>query len=258
MLNAAQNSFLIVLWIVLSLTFLILLNRSWEPSRRRVHNDVIGWQISVIGVIYAVMIGFMLGSVWGNYQTAEANVDNEANALINLFRTADGLPAAQRKAVQTAASNYATAVLTQEWPAMSRSQVPRAGKPYIKVLWTTLTRTPTQNYLQQVSLQQSMQELSNLTVHRRMRILESMTGMPNMLWTVLVIGGMITTAACCLIGTENVSLHYSLIFALSLLISMALIAIADIDRSFQGSVHVSSYAFTRAQNSMMDPGPAPK
>ncbi len=258
MLSAAQNIFLVIVWVALSLTCLILLNRFWAPSRRRVHNDVIGWQISILGTIYAVMIGFMLYAVWANYQTAETNVDNEANALVNLFRTANGLPPAQRSAIEIAASNYGNAVVYQEWPTMSRSEIPRAGVPFIRQLWAITTQTSTQNNAQLVSLHQAMYELSSLTVYRRLRVLESRSGMPNILWAVLVIGGAITTASCCLIGTENIALHFTLIVALSLLISMSLVAIADIDRAFQGSVHVSPYAFVRAQETMLSPGSPPQ
>ncbi len=258
MLNTAQNIFLIAVWVALSICCLLLLNRFWAPSRRRVHNDVIGWQISILGTIYAVMIGFMLYAVWANFQTAETNVDNEANALVNLFRTADGLPDAQRSAIQIAAANYADTVLTKEWPTMSRGEAAHSGQLFIMQLWATTTHTPTQTASQQTCLQQAMAELSHLTEHRRVRLLESRTAMPTVLWIVLVLGGVITIAACCLIGSENVALHFSLIFALSLLISMALVAIADIDRPFQGSVYVSPHAFDRAQQTMMNVGTVPK
>lgn len=253
MLGTAQNIYLVVLWIVLSLTCLVLLNCLWAPSRRRAHNDVIGWQLSILGTIYAVMIGFMLYAVWANFQTAETNVDKEANALVNLFRTADGLPAAQRDAIHIAAANYANAVLNQEWATMDRDQVPHAGQQFIMQLWAVMTRTPVENQAQQVSLQQAMQELSTLTEHRRVRILESRSKMPMILWTVLVIGGVVTLASSCLIGSDNTALHFSLIMALSLLISMALIAIGDMDRPFQGTVHVNPYAFVRSQQTMLSP-----
>ena len=103
-----------------------------------------------------------------------------------------------------------------------------------------------------------MVELSSMTEHRRIRLLESRTEMPNILWGVLVMGGMITIASSCLIGSENVALHFVLIIALSLLVSLALVAIGDIDRPFQGSVHVSSYAFQRAQESILKPYGSPE
>jgi hypothetical protein len=258
LLNAAQNSFLIAVWVTLSITCLLLLNRFWAPARRRAHNDVIGWQISILGTIYAVMIGFMLYAVWANFQTAETNADNEANALVNLFRTADGLPEAQRSAIQIAAANYADEVLTKEWVTMSRGDLAHSGQLFIMQLWAVTTHTPVQTPSQQISLAQAMTELSQLTEHRRVRLLESRSKMPTVLWTVLVIGGIITIGSCCLIGSENTGLHFSLILALSLLISMALVAISDIDRPFQGAVHVSRYAFLKAQGTMLTPEAIPK
>lgn len=258
MLNLAQDIYLVVLWVILSLTYLTLLNRIWSPTKRRVHNDVIGWQISIIGTIYAVMIGFMLYAVWANFQSAEANTHGEANALINLFRTADGLPMEQRSAIQIASVNYCNEVLTHEWVTMAHDGPPHSAQPFIMQLWAILTHTPAQTNLQQISLLQSMRELTTLTEHRRIRILESQSGMPTILWMVLVFGGGITIASCGLIGTENTALHYVLIIALSLLISLALIAIGDIDRPFQGSVHIAPNAFIRAQETMLHPNMMPK
>ncbi len=258
MLDTAQNIYLIILWVVLSISFLVLLNRLWPPARRRAHNDVIGWQISIVGTIYAVMVGFMIYAVWSNFQTAETNANNEANSLVNLFRSADGLPTAQRDAIEIAAAGYAHAVLNREWSTMSQGGSPHAGQPYIMQLWAITTQTPAQNYNQLACLHQAMAELSDLTEHRRVRNLESRTQMPTILWTVLVVGGMITIGSCCLIGSENFPLHFALIVALSLLISLALVAIADIDRPFQDSVHVSPYAFVRAQETILNSGSAPQ
>ena len=32
--------------------------------KRRTYNDIIGWQVSVLGTTYAVILGFMLYTVW--------------------------------------------------------------------------------------------------------------------------------------------------------------------------------------------------
>ena len=130
-----------------------------------------------------------------------------------------------------------------------------AGHQYVMKLWALTTQTPVANMQQQASLRQVMVELSSMTEHRRIRLLESRTKMPDILWGVLVMGGMITIASSCLIGSENVPLHFVLIISLSLLISLALVAIGDIDRPFQGSVHVTPTAFQQAEDTMMKPMP---
>ncbi len=260
LLNTGQNIYLVLLWIVLSITCLVMLNTFWEPSRRSVHNDVIGWQIAILGTVYAVMIGFMLYAVWNNFQTAETNANNEANNLVNLYRAADGLQEPERDVIQHAAREYATQVITQEWPTMHADESGKGverfgGQQYVMILWSTTTQTPIADLQQQASLRQVMIELSSMTEHRRVRLLESRTKMPDILWGVLVMGGIITIASSCLIGSENVPLHFVLIISLSLLVSLALVAIGDIDRPFQGSVHVTPTAFQQAQETLMMPLP---
>jgi hypothetical protein len=53
-------------------------------------------------------------------------------------------------------------------------------------------------------------------------------------------------------GIDNFGLHCLQVVSLALLISLILIAIADIDRPFQGVVHVSSRGFERARETFAD------
>lgn len=253
LLDTIQNIFLILVWVTVSVSCLVLLNRFWPSGRRKAHNDVTGWQIAILGTVYAVMIGFMLYAVWANFQTAETNADNEANALMNLYNLADGLPSASRDAIHIAASNYAAAAITQEWPMMHSDRITNAAQPFLAQMWKITIHSETTNSAQLADLQQALLELSNLSKHRRIRLLESRTQMPTILWAVLVLGGIVTVASSCLIGSENFALHFSLIFAISLLISMALVAIVDIDRPFQGAVHVTPSALQKMHITMLIP-----
>ena len=250
MLTNWEDAYLIIVSMVLAVTCLIVLDVIWPPRQRRVHNDIVGWQVSVLGTIYAVMIGFMLYAVWANFQTAEINADGEANALVNMCRIAEGLPAVQRDAIQTSAMEYVNVVLEKEWPEMNRGLSGWGDSSIILGFGRILTTTPVQSLTQQISLDHAMEQLSSLTEHRRIRQLESESKLPNILWAVLVSGGIITIVTCCLLGSENFQLHFVMIFALALLISLVLVAIGDIDRPFQGTVHVSPNAFVRAQQAI--------
>ena len=73
------------------LFFMAAMNYYWPAEERRAHNDLIGWQLSVLGTTYAVIVGFMLYTVWIDFGSAELNADAEANSLVNLYRLADGL-----------------------------------------------------------------------------------------------------------------------------------------------------------------------
>src|SRR5271168_4459946 len=96
MLSTLEDVIIVVITVVCAQLMLLALNRVWPSQKREVHNDLIGWQLGVLGTTYAVIIGFMLYTVWTNFGAAELNADNEANSLTNIYRLAAGLPEEER------------------------------------------------------------------------------------------------------------------------------------------------------------------
>jgi hypothetical protein len=250
MLNDTQDVLLVLLTLASALAFMAFLNRIWKPDSRRLHNDLIGWQFSVLGTTYAVILGFMLYTVWINFGAADLNADAEANALVNINRLAEGLPDPQRTQMQTLTHSYAAVVIDREWPQMAADQIPDETRRINAAMWKTLMTLKATLPAEATAEDHSLYELSALTEHRRTRFLQSARRLPGVLWFVLIIGGLVTVASSCAFGSLNSSLHGAQVFAFSLLISLVLIAIADIDRPFEGRVHVSTYSFVRAQLNM--------
>jgi Protein of unknown function (DUF4239) len=246
-LTTFQDVELVAASILAALGFLWFLKRFWPSTQRRDHNDIIGWQVSVLGTTYAVIIGFMLYAVWTTLQSAEIDADGEANCLVNIFRLADGLPAEQRIQVHKLAREYADAVIEQEWPAMLAGRLHASGRGVIQQLWTTVLGVKPNTFSEQTSMNLTLTEISSMTEHRRLRELQSQTQLPAILWMVLILGGILTTLSSCLFGTDNFKLHCVQVFSLTLLLSLALVAIADIDRPYQGAIHVNPNGFERAR-----------
>src|ERR1700678_2306439 len=123
MLNFPQNILILVFTMAGSMLFMAGLNRIWPREKRQAHNHLIGWQLNIIGTTYAVILGFMLYTVWTDFVAAKLNVDLEASALRNVYRLAEGLPEPQRMQLQLQSRAYAQAVIDQDWPAMARSVI---------------------------------------------------------------------------------------------------------------------------------------
>ena len=247
MLNVWQNVVIVVASIVTSLLFWWLIRRIWPPERRRVHNEITGWQISVLGTTYAVIIGFMLFAVWSEFQTAERNAESEASCLINLYWASSGLPQAQRQQIRKLAVDYANEMINDEWPAMTQGSLAHTGTLIIQQLWESASEAQSLNASQQVSLEQTMTEISSITEHRRIRQLQSQNHLPAVLWMVLIVGALITIMSSCLFGSEYPALHMLQVVTLALMLSMSLAAVADINRPFRGTVHVQPTGFKNAK-----------
>jgi hypothetical protein len=253
MLNYFQSAIIVFATVSASLVFMTVLDRIWPSRERHAHNDLIGWQLSILGTTYAVILGFMLYTVWTDFAAADLNVDFEANALVNVYRLADGLPNPQRGQLKDLARTYADITIANDWPAMAADRVPDQSLGLDREMWQIPMSVKTASPTEITAEDHALYELSALTEHRRTRLLQSASRLPTVPWCVLIIGGMVTIASASMFGAASKGLHGLQVFAFSLLVSLVLVAIADIDRPFQGSVHVSDLAFRRAQISMKSP-----
>jgi hypothetical protein len=250
MLGTEQNTVVVVIGVACSLAYMAGVNFYWPADQRRLHNELIGWQLSVLGTTYAVIIGFMLYTVWTDFGAAELNTDAEANSLTNLYRIADGLPPQQSGKIKNLTRTYVDAVINHEWAEMSAGGSPSDTSPIIRDMWQSLVNLEGASPTQVTAEDHALSELSALAGYRRIRLVENEIRLPGVLWFVLLIGAAVTIGSTCLFGASNGNLHAIQVGAFSLLLCLVLVAIADINRPFQGSVHVSDLAFRRAQADM--------
>lgn len=251
MLTLAQNVLIVIATMFVSLGFMVWLNRVWPVHKRHIPNDLVGWQLSVLGTTYAVTLGFMLYTDWTNFNDAYLNAELEANALRNIYRLAAGMPE-QRGEIETLARSYADTVIQHDWPEMADGRLPQESHAINEELWKVLTafnpKTPGEVTVQDHALT----ELSALTLHRRTRLLQSTYRLPTIFWCVLLTGGVLTLVSVSMFGSAILRIHTLQVFSLTLLVTLVMLAIADVDRPYQGWVHIDSYAFKVAIENMRE------
>jgi hypothetical protein len=122
-LSFTANIVILALATAASLLFTLAINRLWPVAQRYAESDLVGWQLSVLGTTYAVTLGFMLYTEWGDFKAAQLNAELEANAIRNVYRLAQGLPH-DRANIERLAVAYATEVVEHDWPEMNRGGIP--------------------------------------------------------------------------------------------------------------------------------------
>ena len=252
MKTITQNVLVVIGAVVVSLLFMAALNRTWPSEIRHKYNDIVGWQLSILSTTYAVILGFMLYAVWTTYGQAELNVDHEANALADLYRLAEEFPEPQQSQLKNQARSYAEAVVNREWPEMANDEEPREGVAISSEMWHTVRSIRPASSTEQIAQDHALSELGLLAQHHLTRLSQSTTGLPQVLWCLLLVGGALTIISACMFGMQEEKLQALQVFSLSLLLSLALVAIANIHRPFQGLIHIHAHAFQRALESMRD------
>jgi hypothetical protein len=250
MFTLLENVLILMLVMAAALLLMAGINWIWPVAKRYAHEDLIGWQLNMLATTHAVILGFMLYTEWTNFVAVKLNIETEAGALQNVYRLAEGLPPETRARIEQLAQAYAAAVVDKDWPDMAAGLIPESSHMVNQAMWRTLMSVHSTSPAEISAQDHALSELSAMTQSRRTRVLQSTGRLPVIFWYVLIVGGALTITSVAMFGSRVLRLHVFQVSSLTLLITLAMLAIADLDRPFGGWVQVDNYAFQRAQHNM--------
>src|SRR4051794_33953817 len=99
-----------------------LVRRLAPGLRQGTHNEVAGFLLAVVGVLYAVVAGFVVVSLWEDYSEAQVEVGNEASALRDLARDADAFGEPEASEIRAKVVAYLEEAVADDWPAMEEER----------------------------------------------------------------------------------------------------------------------------------------
>ena len=227
--------FIVLMAVLVSLIGLVLVRRLAPTDQLAQHTDVAGYVYAVIGVIYAVVLALVVIAAWDEYRDAREAVDNEATAVLNLARAANGWPASDRDKVETALAAYARQVVDVEWPAMARGDFgPTADTVSVNQLWQVLNEADETAASKSASYEIALQQLADLGEARRNRMLLGQEGLPMSMAVILIIGAVVTVGFTYLFAVANGLLHALMIASLAVLVTLLLLLQFQLGMPFQG------------------------
>jgi hypothetical protein len=205
------------------------------------HNDVTGYVFSAVGILYAVLLGFVVVVVWQKYDTTTDNVQDEANAAADLYHVADGLPAATRGAVRGDLRQYARLLINVEWPVMANNgDVADTGAKILDDASYRIDLVEPANTRASNAQQASMGDVARIMDARRQRLIHSAPAVPSLLWFALIAGALAMVAFCFTFGVENRPAQLLMTAILVGLIGILFVVIYEFAGPFSGSVTISS------------------
>lgn len=247
MSQALIELLVIILVIGVSVALHAMFQRRFTTDVLRRHNDVAGYLFSAVGVIYAVVLGFVVVVVWEKYDATVANVNQEVAAVSDLYRAAGGLPDPMRSNVRTALRKYADAMVQTEWPQMAHHvYVPRDTMLLERIAQQIDDFSP-KTTGESNAQQMASTQLERLFDARRARLIESVPSVPIVLWIALIAGAFAMLLFAYLFGVENRPAQLVMTAVLAGLIAMLFIVIAEFDSPFSGSVSISSEGWVYLQ-----------
>jgi hypothetical protein len=210
---------------------------------RRAHNDLAGFSIAIISLVYTVLLAFIAVATWEAFASADALVQEEAGYIGNLHRDTRGFPDAVGQPMRKALEEYAETVIHQEWPMQQQGRLPSAGWKPLYDLQGTLVGYQPETRGQAVVEAEFLRTLNELYRVREARLTAAASHIPTVIWWIILFGGLLTVAFTYLFGFESFGLHLTMTSAVATSLALVVVLIVALDWPFRGAISVTPEAY---------------
>ncbi len=231
---------------LLAAAAVLLRHRYWPNDDSEPREDVAEYIAMMVGVLYALLLGLSLVSVWEGRSSAEEHVREEASAAHEIYQLAETLPAPDALRLRDSVTRYVRHTVRVELPALA------AGEPLPEEGWRLLQDVrganqlrPDAKTIEQATAQEVMAQLWALDDARRGREADARDGLSPLLWFGLVTGGLLTVAFMFMFGIQRNTTHVVMVMGLTSLITLTVLLIHQLDQPFAGPMAVDSSSFGR-------------
>ena len=230
-------------FVLLSLLFARIVRALVPNDLLREHNELAGFIFAVIGVIYAVVLGFVAVGVWERYVVAEDRTYDEASSITAVYRDAGSF--SNGVLLRRDVRSYVRYSVEVGWPAMEQGKdLPDTMSA--EHLSRDVHQTPVHDMRESEVFAHMLEQSSEALRNRDARVTEDASGLNAVMWTVVFIGGFLTVAFSYLFGFARSVMQTIMIGTLALLIGLVLFLTMSLDYPFRGAIHVGPDAFERA------------
>jgi hypothetical protein len=212
-----------------------------EPLARS--QDAVGVMFSAVGVLYTVMLAFLVVLVSEQFNGAKDLTQQEAAKISNLLRDANEFPVPVRREIQGRLITYTRSVIDDEWPTMAHGRSSPVTTEKYRLVWVGYYGYHPQTNQQARFYDESITRLNDLGQDRRLRVISSESSIPTVMWVMLVIGGVITIAYLYLFTIPDAWLQSVMIGSVAGLLAFILFLILALDHPFSGRVKVTPDAY---------------
>lgn len=223
---------------------------------RRVHlqhsyNDIVGFYLAGITVLYGVTLGLLAIGAWTTYTDTEAKVVREGAALASLYRSVGSLEEPVRSLLQQDLRRYAWDVIEIGWPEQQRGIVPVGNRVHLDKFRNDLRTFEPATEAQRVLEGDISREFDTLEEARSIRLDSVTDELPAPLWTLIVVGALVCIVVTWFFHMESLKMHIWMTILFAGLIGLMVFMVAALDNPYRGKISVSPEPLERVYSQMI-------
>jgi Protein of unknown function (DUF4239) len=216
-------------------------------------SEFTGAMLQSVMVFYGLAVALIAVSVWQTYSDVSKVVSEEATALAALYRDVSSYPEPARPQLQTELREYTRYVIDEAWPLQRRGKMPGGGVERMNRFQTILVAFEPATEGQRLLHGETLHAYNEMIKARRLRLDAVNTGLPTVMWAVIIIGAFIGLSASFFFKVEDARLHGVEVLLLAVFIGLIIFMILSLDRPFRGDLGVGAGPYQLIYDHLMKP-----
>jgi hypothetical protein len=215
------------------------------------HNSFVSYFFGASVGLYGITLGLISVGAWESYSDVDAKAGAEASSIGALYRDMSSYPEPTRTHLQDATKEYIRYVIEEAWPQQRRGIVPTGGTLRVDVIQSHLySFEPTTNG--QIAIHnEAISQFNRFVEHRRQRLLAVTSGMPMVIWAVVLIGALLSMGTTWFFVMKSRNLHRLLVCWYSALLGVLVFLIGAMDNPFRGDFSIGPDAYIQVRDSLI-------
>jgi hypothetical protein len=217
----------------------LVVTRLAVNARAKAFKAVSPGMLSPLGILFALLVGFIAVEVWSNFDKAKAAVATEASALRAVVLLAGTFPEEQKTRIYALINRHIDEAVNKEWPAMAQQRATLSTLPtaLVEELHDTLALKAADDS-QRSAQPEMVKALHTAMDARRQRIVISESTVGTVKWLGILLQGLCTLIAIAMVHSDN---RLTCAITLTLFatgIALSVLLIAAYSRPFTGETSV--------------------
>ena len=207
--------------------------------------------IASVMVFYGLVAALVAITVWERHTLVAERVSGEASAVASVWRDLGGYPAPERDALRDMLRGYTEYLIQDAWPEYRKGRVPAEGVDWLdRFQERLLTFEPTSESLK-ILHAETLRSYNQMILVRRLRLDAVGTGLPGLIWMLVIAGAMISIFVSLLFPVEDGPYQSVMAVSLAALIALVILVILGLDQPFRGDLGVSPESFRLIHDHLM-------
>ncbi len=193
-----------------------------------------------MGLLFALIVGFLAAQVWSDAGQAEAAVTHEASALRSVVLLAEEFPGEPETRLRGLVRTHIENAVDEEWPAMSHQRITLnvIPIPLAEALRFAIGLTP-ERPGQVEAQRQLIQAVQAALDARRQRIIVSESSLNWLKWSGVILVALLTLVAIAFVHCDNRRTNALAVGLFASAVAVSLMLIAAQERPFGGRFAVT-------------------